>query len=476
MTEGNLTLFTTIFEQTPVSTQIFTPDGDTITVNKAWEKLWNVTFNQIKSYNILQDRQLIEKGVMPYIKRAFKGEIVSLPSIRYEPSKTVNVKNAVPYRWLSAQMYPIRDKNKKITHVVLQHKDITDKRDAEVTNNRLAAIVESSDDAIISKNLQGIINSWNKSAQKLFGYLPEEIIGKHITTIIPPELQSEEATIIKKIKKGLRIQHFETTRLTKNKKRVQVSLSISPIKDIEGTIIGASKIARDITKQKKLEREKNDFLSMASHELRTPLTSMKMFIDLLDRELEKDEIVKSKYYITRIQDQADKLKKLTEELLDVSRIETGKLIPKKDTFLLDELIRETVESMQATTQRHSIGIRGEKNRSIIADRYRIYQVLVNLISNAIKYSPSGGKITVSSTTKDQEIIISVKDTGIGIPQKLQKKIFEKLYQVEEKQAKTYPGLGLGLYISKEIVEQHGGKIWLQSIRGKGTTFYFSLPM
>lgn len=469
-------LFKIIYDQTPISTQIFTPDGETFMVNKAWEKLWSVKFSQIKSYNILRDHQLVETGSMPYIKRAFKGEVLSLPPIRYEPGRTIPIKNVVSYKWLAAQMYPIRNDKKKITHIVLQHEDITDKKDSEIAVNRLAAIVESSDDAIASKTLQGIITSWNKGAERLFGYSAEEIIGKHITTIIPEDLRSEEVEIIRKIKKGIRIHHYETVRLHKNGEKIHVSLSISPLKDSTGTIVGASKIARDITKQKKLEKEKNDFLSMASHELKTPITSMNMFIDLLNLELNNKDLVKSKYYAMRIHDQADKLKKLTEELLDISRIESGKLTPHKESFLLNDLVTEVAEAMQTTTKKHTLTVRETTEITVVADRYRIYQVLVNLLSNAIKYSPSGKKIIIALEKKNSEVVVQVQDSGIGITQSQQKKIFDKMYQVEEKKGKTYPGLGLGLYISKEIIELHGGKIWVESKKGKGTTFYFCIPL
>lgn len=601
-TTDSLFLFKTIYRQTPVSTQIFTTDGETVMVNKAWEKLWNVKFEQLGSYNILQDQQLVATGTMEYIKRGFKGEQVDLPVIRYDPSQTVAIKGARE-RWLAARIYPIKNNKGKITHLVLQHEDVTDKKNNEDTLYRLAAIIESSYDAIISKNLEGIITSWNKGAERLFGYTAGEIIGKHITTIIPKELRKEEAEIISKIKRGIPIKHYETVRVKKDGNYVEVSLSISPIKNNDGVIMGASKIARDIsyqkkaeaaireseerlrlaldagqigvwdwdiekntltwtdnvykihgvnrknfeitfenfknlihpddvnrvlklieksllkeaefavdfriitpkgdlkwvttqaeishnkngkpvrmlgatsdtTRQKQIEQEKSDFISMASHELKTPITGMKMFVELLSRELAKTSLEKPIHFANRIMEQTDKLTELTNDLLDVTRIETGKLQLKKEAFNISHLIQETLDTLQPTTT-HTLHFKNSKIVGVAADRYRIYQVLVNLITNAIKYSPQGNKVEISLRTTASEAIIGIKDDGIGIAKNKQDKIFERLYQVTDPKLKTYPGLGLGLYITKEIVERHNGKLWLKSEHGKGSTFYFSLSL
>lgn len=603
MNVDELKLFKTIFEQSPVSTQIFSPDGNTLMVNTAWEELWNVKFSQVKEYNILSDKQLIETGSMPYIKKAFKGEIVFIPEIKYDPSKTIDIPDIVKFKWLSARMYPIKDNKNRVTHIVLQHEDVTQKRLMEENTNKLVAIIESSEDAIISKTLDGIITSWNKSAEKLFGYSSKEIVGKSILTIIPADFRSEEKMIISKLKNGEKIDHYETIRQRKNGEKIYVSLSISPIKDTQGTIIGASKIARDITQlkksaedikeseerlrialqagkigvwdwnivknelnwtenvyeihgvtkdnfdvtfanfknlihpddreytrvkleesfkgsdtfnaefrvinpdgkikwvitravisydsnrvpirmlgattditqQKQLEQEKNDFLSMASHELKTPLTSLTMFIDILMRELKDEGLEKKAYFAKRIKDQAGRLTELTNDLLDVSRIETGKLQLNKEEFKINDLVQDAVEGMQATSDKHKILVKTSKNFTVFADKYRLHQVLINLLSNAIKYSPSGKEIVIEIKNKKDEIVVSVKDDGRGIAKEQHNKIFERLYQVTDPEEKTFPGLGLGLFISKEIVIRHKGRMWVESEKGKGSTFYFSIP-
>lgn len=603
MTKDAATLFRTIFEQSPISTQIFTVNGETCMVNSAWESLWNIKFKDLKLYNILQDKQLIETGIMPYINRGFKGEIVSVPAIRYIPSKTVSVKGAVPFRWVSAKMYPIYDTKKQLEYIVLQHEDISEKKQAEEKIQLFKSIVESSNDAIISKNLDGIIQSWNKSAEHMFGFTAKEAIGKHITLIIPTELRHEEIAIINKLRKGIPIRHYQTIRWKSNQKRFPVSLSISPVKDSSGTIIGAAKIARDITaekrdekklqeseerlrialdagkigvwdwdiennkltwtenvytihgvdkkkfkvtldnfkklihpddvkrvvqlietslrdsmkftaefriitpagkirwvsteatlfynekknpsrmlgatsditRQKQIEQEKSDFLSMASHELRTPITSMKMFVDLQYNAIKKENLQKSSYLAERIRDQTNRLKELVNNLLDVSRLETGKLQLHKDLINVSTLVNETAEGVQASIK-NKIVIKNHENLTVFGDKYRLYQVLVNLMTNAAKYSESEKEIIVSVSKTDHTAIVSVKDFGIGIAKDKHKKIFERLYQVTDKREKTFPGLGLGLYISKEIIEKHDGKIWVESRKGKGSSFFFTLPL
>lgn len=226
--------------------------------------------------------------------------------------------------------------------------------------------------------------------------------------------------------------------------------------------------------QKLLDQEKSDFLSMASHELKTPLTSMKMFIDLLTRQLRIEADDKPLYYLDRIKDQANRLSELTNDLLDVSRIETGKLKLNKEEFRLAELVQDTVDSIKPSTIVHEIITDLNTKINVFADRYRIYQVLVNLLTNAIKYSPGGKKIYVKVWQEDEQVFVSVQDFGIGIKKEQRKKIFERLYQTNDAEERTYPGLGLGLYISREIIDRHGGKIWVESKKGQGSIFFFSL--
>lgn len=518
-----------------------------------------------------------------------------------------------------------------------------------------ASIIESSEDAIITKTLDGIITSWNKGAEKIFGFSASEAIGKSITIIIPKDLQKEEVAIIKKLKRGIQIEHSESVRLRKDGNKINVSLSISPIKDSGGAIIGAAKIVRDITHYKQMEqnlkflseaskilsssldyqttlnsvaqlavpdiadwcavhlvedgqakqvalthkdpqkikwamqinkqypqdmdaktgvpnvlktakselypqipdemivaaaKDKNhlklirniglksamivpiiinnkcigaitfvttetmrkynpsdlkiaeelatraglainnariyketqraiamrdDFISIASHELKTPVTSLKVYTQVLKQHSQKNSQSLVAPYLDRMDAQVDKLTKLISDLLNISRFQTGKLEFEESFFDINQLINEVVDNIQASSPDSKLILQVKKVGKIYGDKDRVGQVLVNLLSNAIKYSPKVNKIIIRLLQESNKINISVQDFGIGIDKKHHEQIFERFYQVDNPQEKTYPGLGIGLYISKEIALRHGGNLRVKSSRGKGSTFTLILP-
>ena len=322
----------------------------------------------------------------------------------------------------------------------------------------------------------------NKYVEQILGIKipPGFVMGKDkalITTTSTNKLpESSHSPLYKTLSTNKPVVGEEFDILKKDGKKAYVQVSSSIIRNKKKKVIAAASIISDITQQKELEQQKDDFLSMASHELKTPITSLKMFIELQRQQIEDDNQQKSKYFNQRILDQANKLKELTNDLLDVSRIQTNKLRFTMEEFDISSVIHETIEGLQGTTKGHKILVKGVKNHHVKADRYRIYQVLANLISNAIKYSPTGESVIVEAKQDKKNVIVSVKDAGIGISKLHQMKIFDRLYQVTDPHEKTFPGLGLGLYISKEIVERHKGKIWVKSTKGKGSTFFFSLPL
>ncbi len=231
-------------------------------------------------------------------------------------------------------------------------------------------------------------------------------------------------------------------------------------------------IFHNVTVLKKLERQKDNFLSLVSHELKTPLTSMKAYLDILQKQSKHIHDAKTATIISRVKSDTDKLIELVHSLLDISRIQEGKLQIVKHKFSLASLLKEVTEDIQPITH-HPIQVNYSKTSSVNADRDKVAQVLVNLLTNAIKYSPEEKPIILQAKANEHEVVISVKDFGTGISQKEQKKIFNRFYQ--SARYATFPGLGLGLYISSEIVRMHNGKIWVKSTEGKGSTFYFSLP-
>jgi PAS domain S-box-containing protein len=232
----------------------------------------------------------------------------------------------------------------------------------------------------------------------------------------------------------------------------------------------------DITEQKRLEQRKDDFIGMASHELRTPLTSLRMYTQLLERQLTREEAHGPLKQLGKMHAQLNRLTRLVQELLDVSRIYAGKLELRRAPFQLETLAADVVDMVQATSAELVITIEGATTNPVVGDSERIEQVLINLLTNATKYSPPGAPITVTLAESASHATVWVRDCGIGIAPTHHERVFERFYQVDDTAAKTYPGLGMGLYIARQIVEAHQGSIWVESTPGAGATFAFSLPL
>ena len=544
-----------------------------------------------------------------------------------------------------------------ITGVINTLTDITEQRSGKSKEAMLAAIVRSSEDAIISKTLDGVITTWNQAAERMYGYTEAEAIGQHITMIIPGERLDEETLIITKMRRGENVEHFETERMTKDRKIVPVSLTISPMKDTDGRIIGASKIARDITRLKQAEEnlqryaenlellseagemvnkslnideilqkvtdvttrltgaefgaffynkvdkdgesymlftlsgapreafekfgmprntdifnttftgegilrsdditkdpryghnsphhgqpkghlpvvsylavpvvtqtgevlgglffghpepakftreheqlvsgivnqavvaldnaklyqqvqqlnaKKDEFIGLASHELRTPVTSLKGYLQIFEKTISESD--KNKAFIHKAVQQVNKLSVLISDLLDVSKIETGKLPLEFTVFDLKKLTEEVTELTQYSSKSHVISFNThEAEVMVAADRQRIEQVIINLISNAIKYSPDADRVNIILSQSRDRARISVEDFGMGISKENQQRIFSRFYRVEEVGAHI-SGLGIGLYISHEIISRHKGTLTVNSEPGKGSCFVFEIPL
>lgn len=337
-----------------------------------------------------------------------------------------------------------------------------------------AAIIESSDDAIISKSVDGFITSWNRGAQNLYGYTPSEIIGKPVSILMPPGKKNDFPYIMKQLHEGKKVERYHTQRITKEGRIIDVSLTISPIRDSNGHIIGASKIARDITERMEYERRRDEFVSTISHELKTPLTSQRAFGELLEDMINENGDESYKIYIRKMNEQTGKLLNLVEDLLAISKLQGGRLKIENKPFDLNIVVVQAVDLMRLTTKR-KIEVIGKIDKKIKGDADRIGQVVTNLLSNAIKYSPASRKIVVKITDDKESAIVSVKDFGIGISPEYHDKIFESFFRVAGIDEKTYPGMGIGLHFCMEIIERHHGKLWLKSEKTKGSTFYFSLP-
>lgn len=467
--------------------------------------------------------------------------------------------------------------------------EVAERKAAEQRLRVLASIVESSDDAILSKDLDGFITSWNNAAERIYGYSAQEMIGQHVTILYPHDRYKEYEQIMEYIRRGKRVEHYETMRRRRDGTELLASVTISPVKDEAGIICGASSIARDITKQrlladqsqqlfasnligifladragtlqevnqafldlvgytqaewqeemerasfaashlcppvlqvsqkrssnapqemiiphksgraipvlvavtcishsetcigfvldiserKELEQRKDTFIGMASHELKTPVTCLKGCLSLLQRLLANQDNEKVRRNLTRMDTQIEKLTKLINDLLDISRMQTGKLIYREEEIEVDALVQDIVESVQETTVTHQLQISGASRAVVFGDRDRLGQVLINLLTNAMKYSSDAHLVIVHLSTEGRQVLISVQDFGLGIAKEHHHKIFERFYQVTDPTEKTYPGLGIGLTISSEIVKRHQGRLWVESEHGQGASFHLSLPL
>ena len=610
--------FRTMFEQSPLSTQIFLPNGQTMMVNHAWEELWGTTLEQIGGYNILHDSQLTDAGIMPFIRKGFAGEVVAIPSMRYVPAKTIAGLNTVPYRWVRALIYPIKDQQGLIREVALIHEDITEQKKAEEriqeSEQQLQAIIDGSTSIIYLKDLDGRYITINRRYEELFKVDRETITGTTDYDHFPRETAdqfrindravleaghaieweeivpqddgvhtyiavkfplfdlhgrayalcgvSTDITERKRVEEELRhsrdqlniiFQHVadgitvqdrtgqliyandagarfvgfasaeEMLALDRDSLRlVYVNrftmldeqgrpiapqdlpgvlvlrganyaeslinyidnrtgnslwslVKASAIRDDTGQIQFVVNIFSDMTGRKELEKRKDEFLRVASHELRTPLTSIKGFAQVLDRKLPELSVERARNYLSRINASVNKLSALVDDLLDLSRIQSGRMVMAREPFEIDALVRETVEDIQATTTSHRLFLSGVSGCTVVGDRNRIGQAIANLLTNAIKYSPEADKVDITVTRDESSATVTVHDYGIGIPKVHQERIFERFYRVDD-EASGISGLGIGLHIVMEIVSRHGGTMTVQSEEGKGSTFSFTLPL
>jgi PAS domain S-box-containing protein len=363
---------------------------------------------------------------------------------------------------------------------------------------RLAAVVNSSDDAIVSKSLEGIITSWNPAAERIFGYLASEVVGKPITIIIPEDRLPEEAETLRRLRRGQSIDHFETVRVRKDGTLIAISLTVSPIRDLSGTIIGASKIARDITERRRAEEEralllsreqaarneaerasrlKDEFLATLSHELRTPLTSIIGWVRMLQQgALDGASRERAVDVIDR---NAGALARLVEDILDISSITMGRFRLESVPVDLAVVVQAAVDAVRhpAAAKNIHVGLTIEPGvRPVAGDAGRLQQVVWNLLSNAVKFTPHGGRVEVTLAQSGSYAEITVRDNGEGITPEFVALVFDRFTQHDASTTRQHGGLGMGLAIVRHLVELHGGTVRAESPgRGHGATFIVRIP-
>jgi PAS domain S-box-containing protein len=352
-----------------------------------------------------------------------------------------------------------------------------------VLKERLAAVVESSDDIIVSKDLDGVITSWNRGAEQALGYTAEEVVGRHVSMLFPPEHSEDVELILGRIRRGEKVDHYETRRRRKDGRIIDVSISVSPIRDDEGRIIGASKIGRDVTQQKRAEEErreadrrKDEFLAMLAHELRNPLSSISNAVQLFGRAGAEADLPWAKDVVHR---QVRHLARLIDDLLDVSRISRGKIALRLEPVDLAPILADAVETVRPLLEErsHELSLSiASGGLRLVADAARLEQVLVNLLANAAKYTEAGGKIALSARREGGEVVVVVRDTGIGIAPELLPRIFELFVQGDRSAARSEGGLGIGLTLVQKLVQMHGGDVTAASEGpGAGSAFTVRLP-
>ena len=387
----------------------------------------------------------------------------------------------------------------KLIHSRWFVREVTHERLAENARAHLAAIVQSSDDAIVSKTLEGIIRSWNRAAERLFGYSAEEAVGQPIMLIIPPERVQEEQEILERLRRGERIDHFETVRVARSGRCIDVALTISPIRNSNGVIIGASKIARDISERKASEqaqqrmiseltraeealreadRRKDEFLAVLAHELRNPLAPIRYAVAMARKSARPEaERMQAQAIIER---QVEHMGRLLDDLLDVSRITRGTLILRPSTVDLAAIVAAAQEAARPLIEARGhvllVQLPTEPLR-LVADPVRLAQVLANLLINAAKYTDRGGRIELQAERKGDELVIVVRDNGIGISAEMMPRVFTLFAQASPALERSDGGLGIGLALVRGLLELHGGRVSAHSGGvGQGSEFLVWLPI
>lgn len=342
------------------------------------------------------------------------------------------------------------------------------------TQRKYDALVESNIIGVIIADLHGNITQANDAFLRMIGYARRDLQKGTLkwTSLTPPEFIEADQNAVKDVIGHGRAKPFEKEFIRKDGSRLPVILGIVMINPQTTECIA---FVLDIAERKILEERKDEFISIASHELKTPLTSIKGYVQILERIISQMGDERVKKYLAKTNVYIDRLNSLIADLLDVSKIQAGRLQFNISEFSGAELVEDGIDSIQYTGLKHKILKKGRINRIIRGDRHRLEQVFTNLLNNAIKYSPQAERVVIHVKVTKDILTVGIQDFGVGIPTTKQKDIFERFYRVEET-ARQFSGLGIGLYISIQIIKRHGGTMWVKSKEGRGSTFFFTLPV
>ncbi len=489
----SLTMLNATLESTADAILVTDENGRVITWNQKFLEIWPIASELIASR---EHRKLQKTRVKQFTNpKAFRERIAEI--YKNEPEETFDVLETIDGKVFErySKIQCVEERN---VGRVWSFRDITERKQAQEAEAHLAAIVESSDDAIISKDLNSIITSWNRGAERLFGYTAQEAIGQSVTMLMPPERFDEEVGILERIRRGESIDHYETVRRRKDGTLLQISLTVSPLTDRNGRIVGASKIAHDISERKQAEAEreqllaseshaleraeaearmKDEFLASLSHELRTPLNAIFGWANILRTSDDSVEIAEGLEIIER---NARAQTKMIEDLLDMSRIISGKVRLDVQRVDLISVINSTIESVKPMATAKQIRLTSVLDPvagPVSGDPARLQQILWNLLTNALKFTQKSGRVHVVLERINSQLEISVHDNGRGIAAEFLPYVFHRFRQADASTTREQRGLGLGLAIVKNLTELHGGSVSAKSPGvNKGATFIIALPM
>jgi len=449
-----------------------------------WSEMW-----QLDGRGFISDTQhAIENWIDVYIQSEDQPKVLAAIRTAIANKTVFELEHRVrrvdgTLGWTLSRAVPLLDNQGNIIEWFGAATDVTARREAEEAQRRLAVIVKSSDDAIISKDLNGTVTSWNPAAEELFGYTAQEMIGRSIATIIPPELKQDEQNILATIGRGETIDHFDTVRLTKSGKRIQVSVTVSPIRDEAGHVIGAAKIARDVTRQKQAEQALRTTERLAAvgrlaatvaHEINNPLAAVTNLVYLSRQQAVRHEI---REFLASAEEELERIAHLTKQTLGFYRESKTPIV-----ITLGSVVESTISVFASRTRNKGITIRSEikQDPEIYAGPTELRQLVGNLLSNSIDAIENGGqiRIRVSAVSKSglfsKGVRVTVADSGSGIPDEVRARIFEPFFTT-----KRDVGTGLGLWICKGIVERYSGsiKLWSSTVPGRsGTIVSVVLPI
>jgi len=497
----SLAMLRATLESTTDAILVTDVDGRITDFNEKYTALWRLPGDVLEARDHRQVVAAIAGSVAD--PRAFRARVEEIYA--EEPPETLDLLELADGRSIERHSR-IQFLDQRVVGRVWSFRDVTERRRDEEARGRLAAIVESSDDAIVSKTLEGIIVTWNEGARRIFGYAAEEVVGKPVTILLPPDRLDEEKGIMERIFRGERVEQYETVRRRKDGTLFDVAITISPVKDSSGRTIGASKIARDITQRKRTEealrglaqeregllevertarREaervsivKDEFLANVSHELRTPLNAILGWSHLIiSGQLGGTDLRQGLETIAR---NARTQAQLIEDLLDMSRIISGKLRLDLQLTDLARVVHGALDSVRPSAEARGVRLRPNVEAEagpVTGDPTRLQQVVWNLLTNAVKFTPRGGTVDVLLKRVSSHLEITVQDSGQGIPADFLPYIFERFRQGDASSTRRQGGLGLGLSIVKHLVELHGGSVEARSPgEGQGATFVVRLPL